>query len=122
MKDERIYLTAREAQVVEDALDEYLTEDQSGGSEEDRQIAFRLLVKLDKRGGPHIGAGMLVDLPYWIRQILHRTFAPDQAPAKKAAPKAPHAGAGAASAAGTKKPAPSTPATARGAASTPGKS
>lgn len=52
-----------------------------------RQRLFRLMVRLDKRAGKHEGFGPFETLPYWMRQILHRTFAPVVVPKPKVRPK-----------------------------------
>ncbi len=89
MAEGQLVLSAEEAKLFANVLDGIGDVTAGGLDELNLGRLFRLMVKLDKRGGELGGFGPLWNLPYWMRQILHRTFAPDQQPpAKKPAPKA----------------------------------
>jgi len=86
-KDGKVTLNQEEAQLVDEALGEFL--DRLHGSADEvakaRALGFRVAVKLTQLVS---WSATLGDLPDWALPILQRTFAPaPAAPTKKAAPK-----------------------------------
>ena len=79
-----VILTPDEARTVTELLLDDLDKLGKGKSEEGQRRLWRLVVKLDKAEGTDSWAGLgSVELPVWVRKLLHQTFAPDQVEPKK---------------------------------------
>lgn len=91
MAEWQVVLSREEARMVDEIVGQDLESIAQGLNPEERQRRFRFLVKLDKAlGKDDRHGGPFYELPPWIREILHRTFAPPQvAPKKKPAPAKP---------------------------------
>jgi len=89
-KDEQVILSPEEAQLVDEALTDFL--DQLTGSlsevDQERRRGLRILAKLSRVVHR---SSLSWSMPDWLLPILQQTFAPQAAavPAKKPAPKAP---------------------------------
>jgi len=89
-----ITFTPEEAQLLGALLMDQLAKDAKLSPPADQRMVWRLMVKLDRGLHEQDGLGDIWGgLPMWVRQILHTTYAPDQAPKKKPAPKAAARGA-----------------------------
>ncbi len=81
---ESISLNREEVRQIVDLLADFQGDMPTRMTQDDKQQYFRLLVKLDKALGKDARwGGPFSDQPDWIREILHRTFTPQPAPAKK---------------------------------------
>lgn len=83
MAEEQVTLSAAEADTIYYLVDEKLANRREGTPDEQDRALWRLLIKLDKTvGGEYRPMTMLNELPAVVRNILHQTFAPVQAPPK----------------------------------------
>ena len=79
-----VILTPDEARTITELLLEDLDNLGKGESADEKRRLWRLVVKLDKAEGANSWAGLgSVELPVWVRKLLHQTFAPDQVAPKK---------------------------------------
>ncbi len=84
--DKKLILTGEDARAVAELMLDYLGEANGPPGDLTPAAAVRIAARLDKflGDGYHPGA-LFDDVPWWARQVLHQTYAPEPKPAKKLA-------------------------------------